>query len=215
MAASTTSSAETVTRSLTAMAAGTRGEFDVLYHPEFTNRMAVAEPPATRGRGPAAAWATALWLRTAYADLRWSIERLVVDGDLVITYGTMSGRQTGPFTTYTADARVERVFPATGRTFETAQAHFLTMRDGLIVEHWAVRDDLGHATQLGWIPPSPAFLLRSALATRRARREQEIGRSAPPPPRHPPAGGRRPRSTRWTRLWTRRALSSVGRAADF
>ena len=40
----------------------------------------------------------------------------------------------------------------------------------MVIEHWANRDDLGNATQLGWIPPTPIFLLRMLLATRRARR---------------------------------------------
>jgi hypothetical protein len=32
------------------------------------------------------------------------------------------------------------------------------------------RDDLGMARQLGWIPPSPAYLIRMARAKRRAAR---------------------------------------------
>jgi len=44
------------------------------------------------------------------------------------------------------------------------------MRDGLIVDHWAVRDDRALGEQLGWAPPSPAYALRMMLATRRARR---------------------------------------------
>ena len=39
------------------------------------------------------------------------------------------------------------------------------MRDGLVAEHWAVRDDQGMALQLGWVPPSPWYLLRCAVAT--------------------------------------------------
>jgi hypothetical protein len=39
-----------------------------------------------------------------------------------------------------------------------------------IIEHWANRDDLGMARQLGWIPPSPAFLFKMARAKRRALR---------------------------------------------
>ena len=41
----------------------------------------------------------------------------------------------------------------------------------MVVEHGANRDDMGNAVQLGWIPPTPAFLIRSALATRRARKD--------------------------------------------
>ncbi|HEY2205551.1 MAG TPA: hypothetical protein VGH99_13850 [Pseudonocardia sp.] len=43
--------------------------------------------------------------------------------------------------------------------------------DGKIIEHWANRDDLGTAVQLGWTPPSPVYLTRMLLALRRARRD--------------------------------------------
>ena len=36
------------------------------------------------------------------------------------------------------------------------------MRDGQVIEHWANRDDMGTALQLGWIPPSPVYLVRMA-----------------------------------------------------
>ena len=39
-----------------------------------------------------------------------------------------------------------------------------------MIEHWANRDDQGTAMQLGWIPPSPWYLAKMALATRRARK---------------------------------------------
>jgi hypothetical protein len=45
------------------------------------------------------------------------------------------------------------------------------MKDGLILEHWANRDDMGMAMQLGWLPPTPVFLVRMTLAKRRAKRE--------------------------------------------
>ena len=56
-----------------------------------------AEPPATRGRGPAAFLATSTWLRSAYSDLTWTTEEHAVHGDLVVTFGRMSGRHTGNF----------------------------------------------------------------------------------------------------------------------
>jgi len=39
----------------------------------------------------------------------------------------------------------------------------------MITEHWANRDDLAMAKQAGWVPPSPRFLLRAALAKRRSQ----------------------------------------------
>jgi hypothetical protein len=81
----------------------------------------------------------------------------------------MSGRHTGEMVMY-RDGRIQTVMPPTGRRFATLQTHWSRFADGLVVEHWANRDDIGTATQLGWIPPTPAFLLRSSVATRRARR---------------------------------------------
>jgi hypothetical protein len=47
------------------------------------------------------------------------------------------------------------------------------LEDGLIIEHWANRDDLGLVRQLGWIPPSPGYLLRMARAKRQERRRPQ------------------------------------------
>jgi len=44
------------------------------------------------------------------------------------------------------------------------------MQDGTILEHWANRDDLGMAMQLGWLPPTPVYIARMTAAKRRARR---------------------------------------------
>jgi hypothetical protein len=71
---------------------------------------------------------------------------------------------------YTDDGTVDSVFPPTGRTFAITQSHWFRMRDGRILEHWANRDDLGMARQLGWVPPTPAYLLKMALAKKRVSR---------------------------------------------
>lgn len=153
-----------------AVLGGTLDDLRAVVDPEAINREAAAEPPATRGRGPEAFHATGEWLREAFTDLAWTTEQSLCEGDLVVTFGTMSGRHTGRFVVWTEDATVERVFVPTGKTFSVRQAHFLRVRDGLVVEHWAVRDDQGMAIQAGWIPPTPGFLLRCARATRKARR---------------------------------------------
>ncbi|MBL1074229.1 ester cyclase [Nocardia sp. 2] len=158
-------------RSVQIMGDGERGDFDAVIHPEATNRESRTEPPDTRGRGPAAYWATAIWLRTAYSDLRHTIDTAVVDGDLVVLHTTMHGRHTGPFVVYREDGLVDQVFPPTGRTFAVTQTHWLRIAEGRVIEHWANRDDLGQAVQLGWVPPTPGYLLRMARATRKAQRE--------------------------------------------
>ncbi|SOB88819.1 ester cyclase [Streptomyces sp. 1331.2] len=154
------------------MGDGSPSEFEALVHPDAVNHESRAEPPAARGRGPQAFHATALWLRAAYSDLRWTIEEAVTEGDLVVLHTTMSGRHTGTFVTYDEHARPSGAFPATGRTFSVTQTHWCRVADGRLIEHWANRDDLGQALQLHWIPPTPGYILRMRLALRRARRDR-------------------------------------------
>jgi predicted ester cyclase len=165
---------ELALRSIQVMENGTREDFEEVLHPEFLNHEAKDEPPAARGGGPAAAYATALWLRDAFADLRWEIHQVVAEGDLAAVHCTMSGRHVRTFVGYDEDAQVKEAFPATGKRFATTQTHWLRIADGRVSEHWANRDDLGTAFQLGWVPPTPLYLLRSALAKRRARREIRV-----------------------------------------
>jgi len=157
-------------RSIEIMATAGLDEFVPVIHPLATNRESEHEPPATRGRGPEAFHATAEWLRSAFADLHWEIHETIEQGDLVAVHCTMSGRHAGPFVAYNPDGHVERVFPPTGRPFASTQTHWIRLADGQVIEHWANRDDQGTAIQLGWIPPTPAYLVRCALATRRARK---------------------------------------------
>jgi len=172
---SRTDLAQIAERSMQAVIQGSAAELEAVVHPDATNREAAAEPPETRGRGPAAYLATSTWLRSAYSDLTWATEEHAVDDDLVVTFGRMSGRHTGNFVVWTEQGGIERVFVPTGKTFSVRHAHFQRIVDGQVVEHWAVRDDQRQAMQLGWIPPTPAFLVRCSLATRRAR--QALARS--------------------------------------
>jgi predicted ester cyclase len=156
--------------SIHAMAAGDRAEFTALYHPDAVDHENRIQPPSSRVPGPEGFWSTALWLRAAFAGLQYEIHHAIADGDLVAVDSTMNGRHAGPCAFYTADGTVDSVFPPTGRTFAMSQSHWFRVQGGRIVEHWADRDDLGTARQLGWIPPTPVFLVRMARAKRRATR---------------------------------------------
>jgi predicted ester cyclase len=156
-------------RSLQIMADGDLRDFETMIHPEATNREAAREPMASRGKGPAAFYATALWLRGAFSDLRWDTHEVAADGDLVVVHGTLSGRHTGPFVHYDGAGAVSQVMPPTGRTFSATHTHWFRHADGKVIEHWANRDDLATARQAGWVPPSPRYLVRMTLAKRRAR----------------------------------------------
>jgi predicted ester cyclase len=161
-------------RSIHAMADGERADFDPLYSQHAVDRENRIQPPSSRVPGPECFWSTASWLRAAFADLRYDIHHAVADGDLVAVNSTMNGRHTAPWVVYAADGAVDNVFPPTQKTFATTQSHWFRFEDGRIAEHWANRDDLGMARELGWVPPSPAYLVRMARAKRRAARAARV-----------------------------------------
>ena len=71
----------------------------------------------------------------------------------------MQGRHTGPFVLF-RDGKLERVMPPTGREIDYEHMHLLTVRDGKVVLHEAVRDDMTMLGQLGAFPPTPALAAR-------------------------------------------------------
>jgi len=112
---------------------------DELVAPDFLNHDV---PPGMNSRGPDSTRQIARMLRTAFPDLHFTIEELVAEADTVAGRVTMRGTHLGPF----------QGIPATGRSFEQAQTHFVRFREGFAIEHRAVRDDLGMMRQLGVIP---------------------------------------------------------------
>ena len=164
------SASNTCQRMFDAIVKGNLNDFEAVVHPQAVNREAKSQ--ATRQRGPAGFHATALWLRGALTDMSWAINDVVADGDLIVAHTTAHGRHIGPFVFYDDDGLVEQVFPPTGRTCSVTQTHWFRISEGKVIEHWANRDDMGTARQLGWIPPSPLYLARMALAKHKARRSQ-------------------------------------------
>ena len=165
------STSSTALRSIAIMAHGDRPDFDSVIAPAAINHEDAIEPPACRVGGPEGFHATALWLRTAFADLDHRIEHVVAQDDLVVIDTTMSGRHVGPFVLFDALGTVDRVWAPTGKSFAVRQSHWLRVTEGLVTEHWAVRDDLSQGFQLGWVPPSPLYLVRCARAKRQANRD--------------------------------------------
>ncbi len=156
-------------RSLSIMATGDLADFEAVIDRDAVNREDNIEPPACRAGGPAGFLATAQWLRSAFADLAHETHHVVVDNDIVVIDTTMSGRHSGDFVLYTPGGDVDRVWAPTGKTFAVRQTHWQRVIDAKVTEHWAVRDDLGQGLQLGWIPPTPGYLLRCARAKRRLK----------------------------------------------
>jgi predicted ester cyclase len=144
-----------VSRDFRLMESWDDAEASAIIAPTMRNHEAVVEPPAARQPGVAGARATYDWLHSAYADLHLIIHRVVAEGDWAVAQTTMSGRQVGPFMTFTPDGEVGQVFAATGRSFAASQTHWFRIADGQLVEHRADRDDLGQAMQLGWFDRGP------------------------------------------------------------
>jgi len=141
---------------------------------DFVNRRSADEPPAARTPGPEGMAATVAWLNRAFADIRFEIHETIVSGERAAVRVTMHATQHGPFVVHDSpDGAMTAVFPSRGRTVAVDQTHWFTVTDGKIAEHDAVRDDLGMAQQLGWVPPTPTYLIamkRAAIAERRAQR---------------------------------------------
>ena len=111
---------------------------DELIAPDFFNH---ATPPGMNSRGPASMRQLITMLSTAFPDMYYTVEELVAEGDTVAIRVTVSATHRGPF----------QGMPPTCRSFRQAQMHFIRFRDSKVVEHRAVRDDLGAMQQLGVI----------------------------------------------------------------
>lgn len=138
---------------------------------DYFNHRSADEPIEARQKGPEGLKATIRWLHRAFTDMRFEFHDVAVNDNLVALHVTLHARQHGPFVVHDSpDARVTEVFPSTGRSFAARQTHWITVRDSAVAGHDAVRDDLGMAKQLGWLPPKPTYILRMLLALIKERR---------------------------------------------
>jgi len=122
-----------------------RGNFaaaDALVAPDFRNHEMSADAP----RGPEAFVGPARWLRTAFPDLHAVLHEVVAEGDLIVGRILLSGTHQGEF----------MGVPGSGRSFTIQHMHMYRVRDGMLIEHWACRDDLGQLIQLGLAAPPVA-----------------------------------------------------------
>ncbi|WP_258314798.1 ester cyclase [Streptomyces sp. Act143] len=128
-------------------------------HEEFRNREAAVAPPACRVAGPAGVLASSAWMRFAFEGLRLPFLETARNDDQVWVRLRMQGRHTGAFVLF-KDGAVDQVVPPTGREIDFEQIHVLDLRDGKVVRHEAVRDDITMLGQLGVFPPTPAAGMR-------------------------------------------------------
>ena len=81
--------------------------------------------------------------RTAFPDLKYRIDRQIAEGDTVVSYLTGTGTMRGSF----------QNMPPTNKTGTWHEIHISTIRDGKVVEHWGIVDQLGMLQSLGVSQP--------------------------------------------------------------
>ncbi len=90
-------------------------------------------------------------LFSIFPDFHYRIEEVTAGGDRVVCKVTMTGTHRGPPTLPEVFGGMLRGVAPTGKRVEVLQFHSFRIRDGLIAEHAAVRDDLGMLRQLGLV----------------------------------------------------------------
>jgi lactoylglutathione lyase len=76
-------------------------------------------------------------------DLTVTVHRVVAENDLVVVHLTLNGHHQASTMPLLAG------LPATGGAIAWDFIHIWRVADGLIVEHWACRDDVGLLAQVG------------------------------------------------------------------
>jgi predicted ester cyclase len=111
---------------------------DELYHPDYVNHEAGNGAP----HGPEAARRTTAFLHSTFEDFRIEPLDVIAENDLVAIRAQAGGRQIGAI-----DG-----FQPSGQRFSVQHIHIFRVTDAKISEHWACRDDLGAARQMGLVP---------------------------------------------------------------
>ena len=133
-----------VLESFRVLETGDAAAADRIVAPDFINKEAEddADRPDRGLRGPAGLIATSRWLTQTFSELRFDLHEMVAEDERVIVVATMTGTHSGT---------VHGIAP-THKRFQQRQFHLYRMRAGQIVEHVALRDDLGLLRQLGVLP---------------------------------------------------------------
>jgi predicted ester cyclase len=122
-----------------------QGNFDVvdeIFDPAYHDHSA---PPGVPG-GLAGVKAIFGMFRTAFPDVKFTIQSLVAEGDVVASLVEGTGTQTGPF----------MGIPPSNLPAKWRSVGFFRVTDkGQIVEHTGIPDMLGLLIQIGVIPPPP------------------------------------------------------------
>jgi predicted ester cyclase len=93
-------------------------------------------------------------LRRAFPDYRFTIHRVVAEGENVTVYGSGSGTHRGDLVG----------IPPTFKHVIWEEVHIARLVDGKLIEHWVVADNLALMQQLGLLPAPGSMMERSMNA---------------------------------------------------
>ena len=122
-----------------------------------------SQPRARQPAGRAGDLWAANAVRTAFPDLRFTVDVAFEQDDLVTGRWTMTGTHTGPLDLVG--------IPATGRPVEMSGQEIFRARDGRFVEVWHQEDIGALMRSLDLEPPRPMLRLAAWLSARRYRRQ--------------------------------------------
>ena len=92
-------------------------------------------------------------IKTTFPDWSLPIEEITASEANVVVRSRFRGTHQGVGRLPVNGGLMIGVAP-TGRKMDVQHIHWYVLDNGLIVEHWANRDDLGMMQQLGLLPPS-------------------------------------------------------------
>jgi predicted ester cyclase len=99
-----------------------------------------------RDARPVVRYIVTVW-RTAFPDLRFTADAVIAEGDTVMCEMTLEGTHAGEF--LLIPPLEGPALQPNGKSFRVKHFHRFRLKDGKIVDHFAVRDDLGMFQQLG------------------------------------------------------------------
>jgi predicted ester cyclase len=93
-------------------------------------------------------------IKDTFPDIRFEPTRVLVEGEWVTMRMWFCGTHRG-VSRFPVNSGVLLNLPPTGLTCRVEHIHLFRIRDGVVHEHYACRDDVQMARQLGVLPPLP------------------------------------------------------------
>lgn len=138
---------KTVRRAIEAFNTGDTSNVHDFVSSDYINRESQKAKDSYRSklRGPEEFIDTIKNLRSAFPDLHYEEQDIISQDDKVVFIGNVTGTHTGSFF----------FIPPTGNRISYEAVHIHTIgKDGKIIEHRAIRDDLKFMLQLGLVKAS-------------------------------------------------------------